>query len=127
LKRRRLFEWQRTLRSFRYAGRGLTEALAAQPNLRIHFLVAVFVFAFAGVLGFSAVALALVALTAGLVLVAELFNTTLEALMDRLAPEVHPLVAYAKDVSAAAVLIAAVAAVLVAVLLFGRRLLGGAV
>jgi diacylglycerol kinase len=42
---------------------------------------------------------------------------------DLVSPEFHPLVKRAKDVSAAAVLIGAIAAVGVAVLLFGPRLL----
>ena len=41
---------------------------------------------------------------------AEALNTALEALCDRLAPEPHPLVRRAKDVAAAGVLLAALAA-----------------
>ena len=49
------------------------------------------------------------------------FNTALETLCDLVEPEPHPLVKRAKDVSAAAVLIAAAGAVCVALLLFGPR------
>ena len=43
-------------------------------------------------------------------LVAELFNTALEALVDLVSPGDHPLAKRAKDIAAAAVLVAAAAA-----------------
>ncbi len=66
----------------------------------------------------------LLVLAVGLVWAAEAFNTALEALADRCAPEPHPLVAAAKDVAAAGVLIAAVTAVGVGVVVFGPVLAG---
>jgi len=60
---------------------------------------------------------AAVALAAGLVLVAEVFNAALEALADRLHPEIHPEIRVVKDMAAAAVLLASVVAVVVGVLL----------
>jgi diacylglycerol kinase len=66
--------------------------------------------------------MALVVLTIALVLVVESINTALEAVCDLVSPGHHVLVKRAKDISAAAVLIAAVAAVAVALLLFGPRL-----
>ena len=75
------------------------------------------------VLGLSAAELALVILTIGLVLAVEAINTAVEAVCDLVSPDYHPLVRRAKDVSAAAVLIAAVAALGVALALFVPRLL----
>ncbi len=125
--RPRIFDWGRTGRSFVHAGRGLRDALASEPNLRIHVVIAVVVLGAAWLLAFSAVALALLATVAGLVLAAELFNTTLEASLDQASPQPSPLVRFAKDAAAAAVLITALAAVLVGLLLFGHRLLSGSV
>jgi diacylglycerol kinase len=53
---------------------------------------------------------AVVALAVGLVLVAELLNTALEAVVDVVSPEQHRLAKLAKDCAAAAVLVAALAA-----------------
>jgi diacylglycerol kinase len=75
------------------------------------------------VLGLSAAEVALVILTIGLVLAVEAINTAVEAVCDLVSPDYHPLVRRAKDVSAAAVLIAAVAALGVALALFVPRLL----
>jgi diacylglycerol kinase (ATP) len=51
-----------------------------------------------------------------------LFNTTLEVLIDYAWPEHHPMIGRAKDVAAAAVLVAAGAAALVGGLLFARHI-----
>ena len=58
-------------------------------------------------------------LTIALVWVAEFVNTAVEAVVDLLSPDIHPLAKVAKDVAAAAVLIAALAAVAVGLLLLG--------
>jgi diacylglycerol kinase len=67
-------------------------------------------------------------LTLMVVWMAEFTNTALEALVDLVAPEPHPLAKVSKDVAAATVLIGAVGAVVVGLLILGpplmRRLLG---
>jgi len=57
---------------------------------------------------------ALVALAVAVVLAAELANTALERLADRLHPEKHPEIKVAKDCMAAAVLVASLGALAVA-------------
>ena len=57
------------------------------------------------------------------VLSAELFNTALEATLDRVSREEHPLAKVGKDVAAGAALICAVGAVIVGSLIFGPKLL----
>jgi undecaprenol kinase len=53
-----------------------------------------------------------------LVLTAELLNTAIEATVDLISPEIHPLAKRAKDTAAGAVLLTAVFAVLVGVYVF---------
>ena len=57
---------------------------------------------------------AIMALTVGAVLAAELFNTAIEYLADHLHPEEHPQTKVVKDCAAAAVLLTALAALCVA-------------
>lgn len=57
---------------------------------------------------------ALVIITCGLVLAAELVNTALEHLIDHLHPEIHPSIRIAKDCAAGAVLVLSVSALCVA-------------
>ena len=56
----------------------------------------------------------LIGVLAVLVLAAELFNTALENLADRLHPEIHPQIKLAKDCSAGAVLLVSLGALWVA-------------
>jgi diacylglycerol kinase len=67
--------------------------------------------------------IAMIILTIGLVLGAEFFNTAIEALVDLVSPDHHPLAKIVKDVCAGAVLICAVSAVLVGIFLFAPPLL----
>ncbi len=62
-----------------------------------------------------AAAWAVVFLAVALVVVAELLNSALESVVDLVSPDDHPLAKRAKDVAAAAVLVAAVTAVAVGV------------
>ncbi len=53
------------------------------------------------------------ALAVGLVMVAELFNTAIETLTDHIHPELHHEIQAVKDISAAAVLVSSITAILV--------------
>lgn len=121
--RARRIDIRRTLYGFRHAGRGFAWAVSSQANLRVHLVAAVAVMVAALLLRFSAIEFVAVVLSMAIVIAAELFNTTLEVLIDYAWPEHHPMIGRAKDVAAAAVLVAAVGAAIVGVLLFGRHLL----
>jgi diacylglycerol kinase len=110
------------LASFGYAFAGLRYLLWTQRNARIHMAL--------GLLAVTAGFffrighdewLALV-LTITLVLTTEGCNTALEAAVDLASPELHPLAKIAKDVSAGAVLLAAIASVIVGLIIFLPRL-----
>jgi diacylglycerol kinase len=106
----------RLSRSFRYALRGIRIA-APGANMRIHLVAAGAVALLAAARGVTGTRLAVVALTVGVVLAAELFNTAIERTCDLIAQE-HRLgyderIRDIKDVSAGAVLVVAVAAVVV--------------
>jgi diacylglycerol kinase len=57
-----------------------------------------------------------------MVFAAEFLNTSIEAVVDLASPDHHPLAKIAKDVGAAAVLVAALAAILVGLLILGPPL-----
>lgn len=110
--------------SVRCALNGLTTLWVSQPNARLHALAAVGVL-IAG-LYFELVASewCWIALAVTLVWVAEALNTALEFLADVACPEYHLLVGKAKDVAAAAVLIAAAGALTIGLLVFAPRIAG---
>ena len=67
---------------------------------------------------------ALVVLAIALVLVTELLNSALEAVVDLVSPHDHPLAKRAKDVGAAAVLVAACGAAAAGVIIAGWAIFG---
>lgn len=96
-----------------FALAGIAEAFRGESSLRVQVAAAILVFASLIVIRPAAVWWAIVTLTVALVLAAELFNTSLERLLDRLHPEVHPAIRTAKDCGAAAVLVLSLAAICV--------------
>ena len=64
-----------------------------------------------------------ISLAIALVWAAEILNTSIETLCDVVSPEDHPGVREAKDIAAGGVLVSAVAALVVAMLVFGEKLL----
>jgi diacylglycerol kinase len=65
---------------------------------------------------------AILILTVTMVFTAEFINTSIEAVVDLASPAHHPLAKVGKDVGAAAVLIAALAAILIGLLILGPPL-----
>jgi diacylglycerol kinase (ATP) len=120
--RARRVDLRRTLYSFRHAGHGFAWAFSSQANLRVHLVAAAVVMVSAVLLRFSVIELVALVVCFSIVIAAELFNTTLEVLIDYAWPEHHPMIGRAKDVAAAAVLVAAGGAALVGVLLFARHI-----
>ena len=108
--------------SFRNALSGLNELLRTQRNARIHLGITLAVIGLAAWLRLSAADWALLAVTAALLWTAELINTALEAVVDLASPGRQPLARLAKDLSAAAVLVAAVGAAVVGALVLAPPL-----
>jgi diacylglycerol kinase len=101
--------------------RGLRAAARRQPNLRAHIAIAGLVLVAGAAAGLPAGEFALLAVAIGLVLSAELLNTSIELLTDLVCPREDPRAAAVKDVSAGAVLVAsAAAAAMAAFILLGR-------
>ena len=108
--------------SFKHAFRGWWYVLKTQHNAWIHAVVAVLVFILAIWLKLPTHDWAILILTATMVFAAEFVNTAIEAIVDLASPAHHPLAKVGKDVGAAAVLIAALAAVLIGLLILGPPL-----
>ncbi len=111
------------IKSISYALAGIATMLRTQHNAWLHLAATVAVVLLA--LWFAVPAAEWMALILAIVIVwsAEALNTAFERLCDVAHPDFHPLVKQAKDVAAAAVLIAAAGATAVGLLIFGPRLL----
>ena len=110
------------LHSFRHAFRGIHRVFRTQRNAWIHSVIALIAFLAAFWLGLPARDWAVIILTAALVFTAEFLNTAIEAVVDLASPAQHDLAGAAKDISAAAVLITALAAILVGIIILGPPL-----
>ena len=110
------------VRSFGYAFAGWGRVLKYEPNTWIHAFVSVAVIVVAAWLRLPARDWAVLLLTIAIVWAAEFFNTAIEAVVDLVSPEEHPLAKVSKDVSAAGVLLAAITAVLIGLLILGPPL-----
>jgi diacylglycerol kinase len=101
---------------------GVRLAARRQANLRAHLAIAGIVLIAGAVAGLSGVELAVTAAAIGLVLAAELFNTSIELLTDLVCPDEDPRAGAVKDVAAAAVLTASAAAVAAAAFIAAAHL-----
>lgn len=109
--------------AFEHAFHGLTHVILTQHNARIHLVMTILVVVSGLLLKLDAWEWAIIIIAIGLVWVTEIINTALEALVDLVTQQYHPLAKIAKDTSAAAVLFASIIAVLLGIVVFMPHLL----
>src|SRR3984893_4676409 len=112
------FSWRKRFRSFRFAGAGLRLVFKTEHNAWLHLAATIAVIIFAFLFHVSATEGALLAVAIGLVWISELFNTCIEKIMDFVSMENRPEIKFIKDISAGAVLVAAVIALVIGCLVF---------
>jgi len=114
--------------SFRAAVTGALHTVRTQPNAWIELTAGGVVVAAGYLLQITAVEWAIVGLVLCLVLALEAVNTAVEAVVDLVTEEYHPLARIAKDAAAGALVFAVLGSLIVAAAVFGprlARLLGG--
>lgn len=111
------------LGSFKFAFAGLKQAIIHEPNFQIHTLIGTTALIAGFILGLSTLEWIILAFVIAFVLILELFNTAIEAIVDHLSPKIHPKAKEAKDVSAAAVFVASIFAVGVGIVIFLPKIL----
>lgn len=104
--------------SFKYALQGIKSAWKTEQNLKIHFIVVIIVMILGKILNLSFVEWSICLMLFGMVITAELLNTAIEVTVDIAMPEKNEKAKLAKDISAGAVLVSAIIAVLVGILIF---------
>ena len=106
------------LLSFTYPIKGLRYAYRNEQNLAVDVGVALLVTISGFIFKLNLVEWAILALTIGLVISCELINTAIEAVVDLVTEDYHPLAKVAKDTAAAAVFVFAIIAVIVGLIIF---------
>lgn len=97
--------------SFGHAFAGLFSVWRLEANFLVHLAAAWLVLFLGRWLGLEPARMAVLILIATLVLATELVNTAVEVVVDLVTGEYHPLARLAKDIGAAAVLVASLGAV----------------
>jgi diacylglycerol kinase len=108
--------------SFRPAFDGWRHVLRTQPNTWVHAIISIAVVLVSFWLSLDLMSWAFILLAMALVWITEFANTAIEAVVDLASPNHHPLAKIAKDVSAAAVVIAAITAVIIGILVLALPL-----
>ncbi len=104
--------------SFKHAVDGIIYTFRTQRHMQIHFFLVVLVLWIGLVTKLSKSEMVILLFTVSLVLVAEMINTAVEAVVDLVTETYHPLAKTAKDIAAGAVLVTAVNALVVGFLIF---------
>lgn len=106
------------LDSFKYAMQGIKTAIKAERNMKVHVLLMLIVIIAGIVLKISSFEWIVCVILFGLVISAELINTSLEAIVDIIMPDLHPKAKVAKDIAASSVLVIAVVSAIVGMIIF---------
>ncbi|MES2456873.1 MAG: diacylglycerol kinase family protein [Bacteroidota bacterium] len=116
LKRTNLI--RKHLASYQYAIRGIRLAFRSEHNMIVHSAAALIVILVNTVLGVTKTEWLITLMLIGLAWTAEIFNTAIEKLADRVTKEQDPLIAQAKDLASGAVLVICAFAVLCAIIIY---------
>jgi diacylglycerol kinase (ATP) len=111
---------RRLLNATRYSIDGIASAWRHEPAFREEIVAAAVLVPVALALDVSGVGKALMIGSVMLVLIVEVLNSAIEATIDRISPERHPLAGRAKDLGSAAVMLSLATLVIVwGLVLFG--------
>ena len=104
--------------SFFYAGRGIISALKEERNLKIHISIMLLVILAGIYFQISYMEWIICIILFALVISLELVNTAIETTVDIAMPEKNEKAKIAKDVSAGAVLVSAIASAIIGLMIF---------
>ncbi|MEE6126153.1 diacylglycerol kinase [Chryseobacterium arthrosphaerae] len=107
-------------KSFLNAFRGVFAMIKTERNFQIElaaFFINLFLIFYFNLSGTDA---ALILLVSAAVLSAEIFNTAIERICDLIQPDFDPRIGFIKDISAGAVILMAIAAVIIGVIIYPK-------
>ncbi|GHT77060.1 diacylglycerol kinase [Bacteroidia bacterium] len=118
MKKQQKFSIRKRLKSFKYAFNGLRILFREEHNSRIHFVAALCVLIAGYFLNITATEWCIVIFAIGFVFAMEIINSAIENLADFVSTERHESIKRIKDLSAAGVLVSAIAALVVGIIVF---------
>ena len=109
--------------SFGYAFQGIWSSFKSERNMKIHVFIMILVVLLGIFLHISVTEWMICIILFALVIGAELFNTAIEAVVDMISLEKSSQAKLAKDVSAGAVLVFAIASIIVGLIIFVPKII----
>ena len=106
------------INSFKYAFQGIVSSFKAERNMKIHILMMILVIIAGFIFKITKIEWIICISLFGLVISSELFNTAIETIVDIVMPEKNEKAKLAKDVSAGAVLVLAIASAIIGSMIF---------
>lgn len=101
---------KRILRSFKFSFDGLKYAYLHEQSLALHVIIMFIIITCGFVFKITSIQWVITLVMGALILVSELFNTSIEAVVDLVTEEFHPLAKIAKDTASAATFVASIIA-----------------
>ena len=114
---------KRLINSFKYAIEGIVTSIKTVRNMKNHVIMSILVIIFGLILKISKIEWIVCILAITIVIVAELFNTAIETVVDMITKEKNEKAKIAKDVSAGAVLITAIGAAITGLMIFAPKII----
>ena len=112
------YDFKKQMRSFKFAWKGIMTCAGHEQNITFHLIVAILVVVAGFVFDITKSEWAAVVICIGMVITAELFNSSIERLVDMVSPQWQKIAGEVKDIAAGAVLVTAVAAAIVGIIVF---------
>lgn len=106
------------LQSFAVAFQGIATAFKNEMHMKVHLVFAVLALLACWLLQVELWGWCVVIICVGLVISAEVLNTALEALCDKVSSEYDPLIKIAKDAAAGSVLVLAITSVIAGLIVY---------
>lgn len=109
--------------SFKYAIEGIYTSFKTERNMKIHIFIMILVIIAGIILKINKSEWIICIILFAIVIGSELFNTSIETIVDMVMPEKNEKAKIAKDVSAGAVLVVAIGAAIIGLVIFVPRIL----
>ena len=109
---------KKIINSFKYALQGIFTSFKTEKNMKIHIIIMILVIIAGVIFKINKIEWIICVLLFTMVIAGELFNTSIETVVDMVMPEKNEKAKIAKDVAAGAVLVLAIGAVIIGFIIF---------
>ncbi len=123
MKKRKMRKMKKIRNSFKYAIEGIWTSFKTERNMKIHIFIMILVIIAGIILKIDKLEWIICITLFAIVIAGELFNTSIETIVDMVMPEKNEKAKIAKDVSAGAVLVVAIGAAIIGLVIFVPRIL----